>query len=73
MHVFTAYGRLLMVCRNVTFLQGPVARSDARPPGMRTVAGSILGSGNILSLKLVMKSFYAHSLSTSASSMTVVN
>ena len=35
----------------------PVARSDARPPGMRTVEGSILGSGNILSLRLVMKSF----------------
>ena len=27
---------------------GPVDRSDARPPCMRTVAGSILGSGNIL-------------------------
>ena len=31
--------------------------SDARPPGMRTVAGSILTSGNILSWRLVMKSF----------------
>ena len=29
---------------------GAVARSDLRPPGMRTVVGS-----NILSLKLVMK------------------
>ena len=28
---------------------GPEARPDAHPPGMRTVAGSILGSGNILS------------------------
>ena len=27
---------------------GPVARSDAHPPGMRPVASSILGSGNIL-------------------------
>ena len=26
---------------------GPVARSDARPPGIQTVAGSILGSGKI--------------------------
>ena len=28
-------------------LLGVVARSDARPPGMRAVAGSILSSGNI--------------------------
>ena len=28
---------------------GTVARSDARPPGMQAVAGSILTSGNILS------------------------
>ena len=34
---------------------GAVARSDARPPGMRTVAGSILTSGNILSWRLVIK------------------
>ena len=34
---------------------GAVARSDPRPPGMRTVVGSILTTGNILSLKLVMK------------------
>ena len=27
---------------------GTVARSDARPPGMRTVAGSILTSGKTL-------------------------
>ena len=32
-----------------------VARSDARLPGMRTVSGSILTSGNILSWRLVMK------------------
>ena len=32
-----------------------VARSDARPPGMRTIAGSILTSDNILSWRLVMK------------------
>ena len=38
-------------------MPGTVARSDPRPPGMRTVAGSILGSGNILSWRLVMKSF----------------
>ena len=30
------------------------ARSDAHLPGMRMVASSILGSGNILSLRLVM-------------------
>ena len=34
---------------------GPVAWSDARPPGMQMVAGSILGSGYILSLRLIMK------------------
>ena len=34
---------------------GAEARSDPRPPGMRTVVGSILMTGNILSLKLVMK------------------
>ena len=33
------------------------ALSNARPPCMRRVAGSILGSGNILSLRLVMKLF----------------
>ena len=27
---------------SVNILLGPVARSDARPPGMQTVAGSIL-------------------------------
>ena len=34
---------------------GAVVRSDARPPGMRTVADSILTNGNILSWRLVMK------------------
>ena len=34
---------------------GAVARSDPRPPGMRTVVGSTFMTGNILSLKLVMK------------------
>ena len=34
---------------------GAVARSDLRPPGMRTVGGSILRPGNILSWTLVMK------------------
>ena len=34
---------------------GTLARSDLRPPGMRTFLGSILTAGNILSLKLVMK------------------
>ena len=38
-------------------MPGPVGRSDARPPGTRTVAGSIIGSCNIFSLRLVMKSF----------------
>ena len=40
---------------SLTLWPGTVARSDARPPGMRTVAGSILTSGNILSWRLVMK------------------
>ena len=39
------------------WVPSPVARSDARPSGIRTVAGSILGSGNILSWRLVMKPF----------------
>ena len=34
---------------------GAVARSDARPPGIGMVAGSILTSGNILSWSLVVK------------------
>ena len=34
---------------------GAEAQSDARPPGMRMAAGSILTSGNILSWRLVMK------------------
>ena len=41
----------------VTFSCMQVARSDARQPGMRMVEGSILGSGNILSWRLVVKSF----------------
>ena len=36
-------------------MAGAVAWSDPRPPGMRTVVGSILTSGNILSLRLVKK------------------
>ena len=39
------------------------ALSNARPPCMRRVAGSILGSGNILSLRLVMKIIYSAILS----------
>ena len=35
------------------FRQGAVARSDARPPGMLMVAGSILTSGVTLNLDLV--------------------
>ena len=46
-----------------------VAWSDARPPGMRTVAGSIVGSGNILSLRLVMKSFQVGQLSVTGERM----
>ena len=34
---------------SVNVLPGPVAWSDACPPGMRTVTGMIIGSGNILS------------------------
>ena len=34
----------------------PVTRSDARAPGIQTVAGLILRSGNILYWRLVMKS-----------------
>ena len=36
-------------------LPDAVARSETRPPSMRTVAGSILTSGNIPSWRLVMK------------------
>ena len=39
---------------NTKFEQGAVARSDARLPGMRTVAGSILTSGDIPSWRLVI-------------------
>ena len=38
-------------------MPGPVARSDARPTGIEEVAGSILWTDNILSWRLVMKSF----------------
>ena len=38
-------------------MQGSVARSHARPPGMQTVVGSILSYGNILLWSLVMKYF----------------
>ena len=37
--------------------RSPVARLDARPSGIQPVAVSILGSGNILPWRLVMKSF----------------
>ena len=44
--------------RQNTNLPGAVARSDARPPGMRMVAGSILTSGKTLfRFDLVMKQF----------------
>ena len=36
-------------------LSGRLTRSDAPPPGMRTVASSILRSENILSWRLIMK------------------
>ena len=47
---------------------GAVARSDARPPGMRPVAGSILMSGNIFSWR-----FDHEIISTADSSKTVVS
>ena len=31
-------------------LPGAVARSDARPPGMRTVAGSIFGQDSVVEI-----------------------
>ena len=55
-------GNTIMCLRTVSYLTsspakqlGLVAWSDARLPGMRMVAGSILTSGNILSWRLVMK------------------
>ena len=42
-----------IVCALELFEPGAVARSDQCPPGMRTVAGSLLTSGNILSWRLV--------------------
>ena len=44
-------------------MPGAVAWSDAHPPDMRTIAGSILLSGNILSWRWVMKLFSATILS----------
>ena len=52
---------------------GSVARSDARLPGMQTVAGSNLTSGNILSWRLVMNNFYDHSLPSADSRRADVN
>ena len=40
-----------------------IARLDARLPGVWRVAGLILKSGNILSLRLIMKSFQVGQLS----------
>ena len=42
---------------SICITSGPVARSDARPPGMRTFAGSILGSGKILGHEIIFTAF----------------
>ena len=49
---------LVIICEHCSVIQteqGADARSDAHPPGMLTVAGSIHTSGKIFSWKLVMK------------------
>ena len=53
--VFSQYNiiKYLLSCEK----PGPIARSDACPPGMWMVTASILVSSNILSLRAVMKSF----------------
>ena len=58
-HIFFRRTECSSVVHNTTpyIHPGPEARLDPRPPCMRTVAGSILGSANILSWRLVMKSF----------------
>ena len=58
---------------SVNVLPGPVARSDARPPGMRTVAGSILRSGNIFRGDWSWNHFYGHSFPSTDSNRAVVN
>ena len=52
--------------------RAPVARPDARGPGIQTVAGSILRSGNILYWRLVMKSFLRPATADPADSSMVV-
>ena len=52
---------------------GPVARSDARLPGMRTVAGSIMDLGTFFCLDWSWNHFYDHSLPTADSSRAVVS
>ena len=42
-----------LACSLLANPPGAVAQSDARPPGMQTVTGSILTSGNILLWRLV--------------------
>ena len=56
------YGTLILfifvVCFYFMMMQaGPVALSNRCPTGVQEVAGLILQSGNILSWRLVMKSF----------------
>ena len=41
-------------------MPGSVDRSDARPPGVQTVAGSILGFSNFLSWRQAMKLFLSY-------------
>ena len=50
-------GKIHVLGIEVLYTAGLIAHLDARPPGMQMVVGSILGSGNILSWRLVMKSF----------------
>ena len=46
----------LWICSFIsTYVPSALARSDMRPPGMRTVPGPILTFGNILSWRLIMK------------------
>ena len=47
--MLSAYKLHVYLVNTLKEMLGVVARSDARPPGMRTVGGSILTSGNILS------------------------
>ena len=74
-HALGYYSKVFSNARKYTHQKtkrAPVARQDARAPGIQTVTGSILRSGNILYWRLVMKSFLRPATADTADSSMVV-